>query len=63
MNEEEIAYFQAQEDEYNSQHGACPNCGKTAHVSDLGKEPDGTVCCVNCYEEYRKSLSTQPSQE
>lgn len=61
MNEEENEYYEAQQAEYESQFGACPNCGATAHVTDLGKEVDGQVCCVNCYKQYREKLPTPKS--
>lgn len=59
MNEEEqqqLDYQMQQEQEYLSECGACPNCGSGCHISDLGKEADGQICCRFCYESYRDKL-------
>jgi len=50
MNEEEEAYYQAQQDEYLSECGNCPSCGKATHISDLGRNKDGRIDCVYCHD-------------
>ncbi len=39
------------EDNYE-EFGACPNCNRMVHVSDLGTSGCGCAVCVYCYEEH-----------
>jgi len=45
-------YQDALQSEQASEWGACPNCGLTVHVSDLGNE-NGVTACKHCYQQVR----------
>ncbi len=47
--EEQEAYEEHQREQYESECGSCPNCGKGTHQSELGSD-NGVVKCIHCYK-------------